>query len=83
MRQNSMFTPESARIEFMPVCSKCHSIIFGRIACEDDGPICIDRDGYPRLWIPNYRISPVRCPVCKTKFDSIVAPTRLPFEGYE
>lgn len=73
-------TQKGARIEFRPVCSKCHSIIFERISYDDDGP---DKDGYPVLWLSDSRISPVRCPVCKTRFDSIVAPTRLPFEGYE
>ena len=76
-------TQETARIEFMPVCSKCHSIIFGRISYDDDGPICIDKDGYPRWWVPAIRISPFECPVCKTQFNQILVPTRLPFEGYE
>lgn len=74
---------EAARIEFRPVCSKCHSIIFERISCEDEDPIQIYGYRYPARLIPESRISPVRCPVCKTRFESIVAPTRLPFEGYE
>lgn len=68
-----------ARIEFRPVCSKCHTIIHEVVDCITDNS-CLFNERI--AFVPPDQIVPCRCSVCKTRFESIAIPTRLPFKGY-
>ncbi len=62
-----------AEIEFLPVCSNCHEIIYN---------IEIDYTGYGhrttnKIWSDS--IIPYKCPYCGCYFDLITIPTKLPF----
>lgn len=67
-------------IVFLPVCSKCLDIIWQEVdAPQSVGVI----DGSPRLMGAKYDITPNECPHCGRFIDSIVIPTKLPFNGLE
>lgn len=59
-------------IVFMPVCSRCGTVLYGReidyIRPGDKNSI-----GGP--------VTPSECPVCKTWLNRIVMPTKLPWEA--
>ena len=71
---------EMASIIFMPVCTKCLKIIWQEI----DGLQSVDviRDS-PRILGATYYISPYNCPHCGALFNSIIMPTKLPFNPYD
>ena len=64
-----------AEIQFRPIYSHCHKIIYEEVdfvICDSDiGDIC----RYPH----KYNIIPDKCPNCGEGFDSIIMPTKLPF----
>jgi hypothetical protein len=61
-----------SNIVFMPVCSRCGTVLYGReIDCSrlgDENSI-----GGP--------VTPSNCPMCETWFNRIVIPTKLPWEA--
>lgn len=60
-------------IAFLPVCSRCKSIIYDEVNCSQD-EIILMSSGAPLLPY----ISPFKCPNCGEVFDRIVMPTKLP-----
>ena len=57
--------PELSDIQFMPVCTKCGSVLYEDIDC-------IVEDTIPH-------INPRVCPTCGCPFTSITMPTKLPY----
>lgn len=58
-------------IVFMPVCSRCGTVLYGR-EIDYSRPGDENSIGGP--------VTPSECPVCKTWFNRIVIPTKLPWE---
>ena len=67
-----------SEIHFLPVCTKCRTVINDTVNFEylDNVPDDSDRVVIPR----EYRISPHKCDKCGAVFTSIIIPTQLPFE---
>lgn len=67
-------------IVFLPVCSKCLNIIWQTVDCKArTGIEC----GRPRIIGEEYDLTPDKCPHCGWFINSIVIPTKLPFNGSE
>lgn len=67
-------------IVFLPVCSKCLDLIWQTVDCEKRiGIVC----GIPRTIGDEYGITPNKCPHCGRYINSVVIPTKLPFNGSE
>lgn len=75
-----------AVIDFLPVCSKCHQVLWGEeigvgerretvklqnVNNSDDKPVMYD--------YLNREVYPHRCPYCKEVFTSIAMPTDIPY----
>lgn len=58
-------------IVFMPVCSKCGTVLYGR---EIDYSRPGDKNSICGL------VTPSECPMCKTWFNRIIMPTKLPYD---
>ena len=58
-------------IVFMPVCSRCGTVLYGR-------EIDYIRPGDKNSIVGH--VTPSECPVCKTRLNRIVIPTKLPWE---
>lgn len=56
-------------IDFLPVCGNCKTRLIGKINATSDGQI--------------WNITPFKCPVCNTIFESVRMTTTLPFDGYD
>ena len=72
-----------ARIDFLPVCGNCGTVLYGKT-------IDILKKGstLPKekeiLWHDlGWEIKPLECPNCRHVFDSIAMPTKLPFNTPE
>ena len=67
-----------ASINFLPVCSKCKSIIWEVIdyksTCESG--LLVEKQYSMAL-----EITPEKCPVCGERFESINVPTRFPYDN--
>ena len=59
-------------IVFMPVCSRCGTVLYGR-------EIDYARPGDKNSIVGH--VTPNECPVCKTWLNRIVMPTKLPWEA--
>ena len=72
-----------ARIDFLPVCSNCGTVLWGRTIDILEGQLVVKREE-EILWpAKNWNIDPLECPKCRHIFDSIVIPIKLPFETPE
>ena len=69
-----------ASIVFLPVCSKCLNIIWQEVDYEKRIGIM---GGVPRIIGDEYDITPNKCPHCGMFINSIVIPTKLPFNSSE
>ena len=56
-----------AEIKFLPVCSNCGKIIYQKIDYQ-----------HPDLF--RHEFTPAHCPHCWAMIESIMMPTRLPFD---
>lgn len=67
-----------AEINFLPVCSNCHRILYDReIGVETD---IINNEVKPLpMKIPYSRITPYKCRYCGEYFETVTMPTKLPF----
>ncbi len=63
-----------ALIDFLPVCSKCHQVLWGEEVGVEERDITLDK------YVNRSReVYPYRCPYCKDVFTSIVMPTDIPY----
>ena len=69
-----------ASIVFLPVCTKCLNIIWQTVNCEDYMDTV---RGTPITFVDKHSIRPETCPHCGRFIDSVVIPTKLPFNGSE
>lgn len=67
-------------IAFLPVCSECLNIIWQTVDCEERTGIVCD---IPCTIDNEYDITPNNCPHCGRFINSIVIPTKLPFNSSE
>lgn len=67
-------------IVFLPVCKECLNIIWQTVDCKKRTEIAC---GIPRTIGDEYDITPNKCPHCGRFVNSIVIPTKLPFNGSE
>lgn len=69
-----------ATIQFMPVCSKCHSVIYDVIDYKEvtEYMNLIDRN---KLAVKSRSIYPAVCTNCGSYFESIVIPRKLPIDN--
>ena len=67
-----------AEINFLPVCSNCHRVLYDReIGVETD---IINNEIEPLpMKIPYSRITPWKCRYCGEPFETVTMPTKLPF----
>ena len=72
-----MLNNELATIQFMPVCSNCKKILLETINVDSFYEEVTDKNA---LYI-RYTITPPMCPYCKTHFNSITMPTKLPYDN--
>ena len=71
-------TPKLATIEFLPVCGKCHQVLWGETIELKKTDIPVYFDVYKAEY-PANQIYPKRCPYCMTEFTAAAMPTTLPF----
>lgn len=69
-----------AKIEFLPVCSKCHKVIYDKIDYEADIEYH-DTDTKGRFATREHWIYPAVCTNCGSHFVGINMPTTLPFDN--
>lgn len=67
-----------ASINFLPVCSKCKSIIWKVI---DYTPPCELGLLGEKLYLTKPEITPQECPVCGERFELITLPANIPFDN--
>ena len=66
-----------ATIDFLPVCSKCHQILWGEEINVIYDKELIDKSKIMAML--NTNIYPATCPYCREPFTSIAMPTDLPY----
>lgn len=71
-----------AQIQFLPTCSECGSVLWGRhinlvkmLASVD-----IEKGECEFKYVADYAVCPKFCPVCGNELESITMPTKLPFD---
>lgn len=62
-------------ILFRPTCEKCGTVIWDHIDCKTFS------ETVDRFSTRHYCIEPYQCRECGAIFDSVVMPTRLPFDN--
>ena len=69
-----------ADIVFAPICSNCGLPIYMDIDVEDLDYTKPNVSRYEDKILHHIQISPSICPNCKTHFECVIMPTRLPYE---
>ena len=72
-----MFNNEPATIRFMPVCSNCKKILLEIINVDTFYNEIADKN----VLYLRHTITPPICPYCKTPFNSVTMPTKLPYDN--
>ena len=75
---------KTATIDFLPVCSECHQVIWRTVDyIRDDMETCrtLKEEMEQKALLQNYTIVPERCPNCGSEFAGISVPTKLPFDN--
>ena len=67
-----------ANIDFLPVCSNCHQVLYGELIEVKKEDIPVYYDVY-KVDYPANHIYPKRCPHCMTEFIAATIPEGLPF----
>jgi hypothetical protein len=66
-----------ATIDFLPVCSHCHQVLWGETIDVIRDKELVDKSKIMAMM--NTNIYPARCPYCKEPITSIAMPTELPY----
>ncbi len=66
-----------ATIDFLPVCSHCHQVLWGETIDVIREKELINQSNIMAML--NTNIYPARCPYCKEPFTSVTIPTKLPY----
>lgn len=66
-----------ATIDFLPVCSHCHQVLWGETIDVIHDKELIDKSKIMAML--NTNIYPARCPYCKELITSVAMPTDLPY----
>ena len=67
-----------ATIDFLPVCSNCHQVLWGEtinVICDKE---LVDK-GNSIVGMLRTNVYPATCPHCRELFTSIAMPTYLPY----
>jgi hypothetical protein len=63
-----------ATIDFLPVCSNCHQVLWGETIGVEERDIVLDK------YVNRSReVYPHRCPYCKELITSVAMPSTLPY----
>ena len=70
--------PKYANIDFLPVCSNCHQVLYGEMIENKTTYIPVHFDAYKAEY-PAKHIYQKRCPHCMAEFIAATMPQNLPF----
>ena len=66
---------ETAEIQFVPICSKCHSLIHGEVNFSYSTAMALSRIAS----LKEYEITPYKCECCNRIFKTITMPNIFPY----